>query len=106
MEELETAVPFSTEEALRLIGNAASGALEARGYDRATLEFIERLVWTILPTEWRQPMRVHRADAPDFLASVSTHLVPTEGRHDHAVSTQSVANEAPAPPRAAVAAPR
>ena len=106
MEELENTVPSSTREMLRLIGNAASGALETRGYDRATLEFIERLVWTVLPIEYRQPMRVHRADAPDVLASVSSHLVPTGGRHDSAVSAYSVANEAPTPPRAAVAAPR
>jgi hypothetical protein len=80
MEELQNTVPSSPREVLRLIGNAASGALETRGYDRATLEFIARLVWTVLPIECRQPMRVHRADAPDVLATASPRLVYSGSR--------------------------
>jgi hypothetical protein len=43
---------------LRIVGNVSSGALATRGYDRATLELIDRLVWEVLPIELREPTLV------------------------------------------------
>jgi hypothetical protein len=84
MDEREGTVP-AVAEVLRLIGNAASGALETRGYDRATLEFIHHLVWTVLPVECRQPVRVHRADVRDVLATLSPSPAYGGGRPDGTV---------------------
>lgn len=56
--EGRASIPSNLIAVLRLIGNASSGALETRGYDRATLELIDRLVWDVLPGELREPMVV------------------------------------------------
>ena len=57
---------------LRIVGNVSSGALATRGYDRATLELIDRLVWEVLPTELREPALVG-----EVAAEADSELLPS-----------------------------
>ena len=54
-------MPSPLINVLRIIGNVSSGALATRGYDRATLELIDRLVWEVLPIELQEPALVGEA---------------------------------------------
>ena len=67
---------------LRIVGNVSSGALATRGYDRATLELIDRLVWEVLPTELREPALVGEVAAEAEPELLPYRELVTHGDHD------------------------